>query len=169
MPLVIDSDQSFQVRDGNAVRHGGRLSALGEVNLDAEARQKAGIPADAKYYAFAYPVSNERVKADASPVDAFWALGGFVYLGQDKQRVVGVNGLHIVPSASHAKLILSPPQPISTALGGRNTVSRHHLQTALKGSPIATLCGSTGKEYFLWQPQGPGQVCGARTQGRAGL
>ena len=82
--------QAFRSHKSLTGHMSGYLAPLAKITLDDETRRAAGIPLEASYFAFAYPIESlkydmERLLpvAPADPWLFFLLLGGFVYLDEE--------------------------------------------------------------------------------------
>jgi len=90
----------------------GYLSPLHEVNLTDDAKERAGIPPNAKYFMYSYPAklwvagSVARAPRSTDPDLAFLRNGGYVYLDESKTDIVRINA--VLPSTDGG-LRFGPP------------------------------------------------------------
>jgi hypothetical protein len=122
-----------------------QLSPLHTITLDLEAKIAAGIPSDATFFAWAYPVVEDvgspiRFREDAS--GAFMRYGGFLYFDRDSS-VVGANGIAPAPPGSRG-LVFSWPQPLPD-----NVTECLTLQGRFQEVTLDVLV-SKGATHFAW-------------------
>jgi len=124
-PAVLRSTPALQplaqTLQGEAAK--GHLSPLHPVNLSMDARKTAGIPENARFFAWSYPIdepceqgAHHAWAANADDPDvAFLSVGGYVYFGGTSSSdgnldIICINAL--VPSAHGSfRLHFGPPQP----------------------------------------------------------
>jgi len=76
-----------------------QLSPLHPITLDDETRNAAGIPKDARYFAWAYPMVDDgsiAFRGGGTPAKAFLEYGGYIYFS-DACDVVGTNAIQPAP------------------------------------------------------------------------
>jgi hypothetical protein len=128
----------------------GPLSPYCAITLGDD-RQHANIPAEAEYFAFAYPVSNSSAPEPESPevtsqhandLDNFRKLGGFVYFDSD-MHVCRISSLTLGPGL-HFKREMLTDHPACVAL-------REALHASERLQPVTldslVLCGVRS---FCW-------------------
>ena len=113
----------------------GSLSPCSEVTLSDDHRRFANIPPEAKFFAFAYPVSGESRRnwyqhaqeGLQNAVSCFKQLGGFVYF-DDEMRVCQLSSITLGPGLHFKRHMLSDLEGWSTARKALHDMGR--LQTA---------------------------------------
>eukprot|EP00906_Rhabdomonas_costata_P033104 RCo046596 len=130
----------------------GRLSRVTAVPADVLENDKAGVPYDAAWYCFAYPIPEVTRLPDLKPMDipahAFLVAGGFLYLGEQNE-ILQVSALSFMESRASRPLTLSSPKAVSRALmQSRPTIAASHP------SAIMARCvfGMDSVDSFQWIP-----------------
>ena len=168
--------ERFAIPDKSGVASlNGILSPMNEITIHGDAERKAkGIPLDAKYFAFAYPL---RIDPEAGSLNVHFAaleemptwldfalVGGFVYLNETLD-IVRANALCVVAEGlafkepPQGKFELEGPFPAPPQAG-------KWLQEQGRLAPL-TLGTFDGFHSFGWAH--PGEPLGGRTLGKAAL
>ena len=88
----------------------GRISPLNPVTVPKAYRKGAGIPLDADYFAFLYPLeagmqaSLQGLNLERDPWAFALILGGYCYFDASGEKVIAVNALILAPSAASLSL-----------------------------------------------------------------
>ena len=130
---LLQHEASTRIRSSEMPSYGGFLSPPHPVTIKGARAKRAGIPENAAYYAFAYPVESlfgqfERLVGDGGGADScepwllFLLLGGYCYFDADR-KLIQVNAIGIQPTA-HTLSLAGPFQPSHAAVAALCAAAR---------------------------------------------
>lgn len=133
------------------------LSPLVKIDLSPDTRDLAGIPRDAAWFAWSYPVAGLRPTSGGGPADACFVLtGGWLYIDESRTRIVRAACMR--PAEKDATIQFSHRQAWGDGwseqlarTGRMQRVSLRHMR-------------EVGALYFCWL--NPGEVVGTDEQER---
>ena len=155
--LALLDEFANEPRSDEELDHCGVLAPPTEVTLAGAQREAAGIPLEAAFFAFAYPLPSLTNRFEELVVEQgrcepwlfFLLLGGYCYFDAQR-RLIRTNALMLTPAAARLEMV-GPFRPSVSAL--QRLREAHRLQPCTLQTLVAA-----GYRAFAWV--NPGEVPG---------
>ena len=155
--LALLDEFANEPRSDEELEHCGVLAPPTEVTLAGAQREAAGIPLEAAFFAFAYPLPSLTNRFEELVVEQgrcepwlfFLLLGGYCYFDAQR-RLIRTNALMLTPAAARLEMV-GPFRPSVSAL--QRLREAHRLQPCTLQTLVAA-----GYRAFAWV--NPGEVPG---------